>query len=181
MATTRKSSAKKAVEKPIVSRRSTRYKEPVTPTKPNQSAATEGKVSSSSPKKAITKKRTSKKTAAKKKNANEVVYLEEGDVVPVLQKPVFETFTADIMLNEGLSIIRDIGGGKYEIMNLSAVDFTKLGSEEVGLQIKTNPGRFSMVTGLDVEKWDSAREKCLHAARSASRFRIPLKTGAWLT
>jgi hypothetical protein len=83
-------------------------------------------------------------------------------------KPVFQTFTADIELQEGLSIIRDIGGGKYEIVSLKTVLIRQMGSEEVGRTIRSVPEQLAL---LDMGKaeWSNAKLKCEQAVRSASK------------
>jgi hypothetical protein len=91
----------------------------------------------------------------------------EAIVVAENPRPVFETFTADIALQEGLSIVRSLGAGKYEVVNLKYVDLDLISSGETGRMIKDDPERLKVIE-LDDEDWEVAKLKCGQAVSSAS-------------
>lgn len=86
---------------------------------------------------------------------------------------VFQTFETDAKLEGGLCIVRPLGGGKYEIVNLSQVDQEAFSSKDIGATIKGNRGRLN---ALDVskEQWDIAAFKCSQAVASSSKIILPL-------
>src|ERR1700709_2833150 len=102
---------------------------------------------------------TSKKDAKVEKQ--QYIDEEEEDTLGSREppRPVFETFTADIQLQEGLNIIRDLGGGKYEIVNLTAVDSNEFASEEIGRSIKSIPARLALINMSD-GAWSTVKSKC---------------------
>lgn len=81
--------------------------------------------------------------------------------------PVFKTFSVDDTLEDGLSILRGLGDGKYEIINLGRVHAGQMGSEETGRLFSGIPGRIQMVD-IDEEAWKEAELKCGQALKSAS-------------
>lgn len=167
MAITRRITAKRTIEDAVALRRSNRLAASKTTTQFGV-----GKNSSSTVpfKTAIAKKKKKKLNAAKKKSGNKVVYRDdEEDVGAEKPLPLFETFKSDIRLQEGLSIVRDLGDGKYEIVNVSVGDWPRFGALAVGLEIKSVPARLAMMNSLDAENWNAAKDKCLQAARSASK------------
>lgn len=83
-------------------------------------------------------------------------------------KPVFETFSTDKALAEGLCIIRSLGCGTYEILSLKDASCNVLGSEKTGRMIKEIPGRFEMVD-MSEEDWKVAKFNCDQAKSSASK------------
>jgi hypothetical protein len=115
---------------------------------------------------------TSKKDAKVEKQ--QYIDEEEEDTLVSMEppRPVFETFTADIQLQEGLNIIRDLGGGKYEIVNLTAVDSNEFASEEIGRSIKSIPARLALINMSD-GAWSTVKSKCHQAAMSASKHILP--------
>ncbi|KAE9370692.1 hypothetical protein N431DRAFT_546473 [Stipitochalara longipes BDJ] len=90
----------------------------------------------------------------------------EVEVVAVEKKPVFTEFEADEELEEGLCIVRSLGGGKYELVNLNTVPRALLGSEQTGDMIKGNDERRAMFT-IDKEQWEEVIVKTELAAKSA--------------
>lgn len=87
-------------------------------------------------------------------------------------KPVFTEFEADEELEEGLCIVRSLGGGKYEIVNLNASSRGLLGSEETGSMIKGNEERREMFS-ISKEQWEEAMVKTELAAKSAGKWTMP--------
>ena len=97
--------------------------------------------------------------------------------VPAAAIPVFTTFKTKAKLDNGLCLVRSLGGGNFEIVNLTTVADGALGSEETGNLIKNDAALMRMV---DIEKkeWDDARIKCNQAVMSARKsclsFAIPI-------
>ena len=82
---------------------------------------------------------------------------------------VFATFSTDVVLNEGLNIIRALGGGKYEIINLDTVSQNVIGSVEMAEIVKSVPERQAAL-GIDKKRWDAAILKCDIAVRITSKL-----------
>ena len=118
-----------------------------------------------------TRSKTAKKLDKSKKDEKN----RQDAIVAENPHPAFETFTADITLQEGLSIVRSLGGGKYEIVNLKHVDPDLISSEETGRMIKEDPERLRNI-GLDDKDWELAKFKCGQAVSSASTWPITLCT-----
>lgn len=116
--------------------------------------------------------RVTKKKPAAKKQTRKQVYLQDDDQGEDKEDntPVFQTFKSDIQLQNGLSIIRDLGGGRYEIVNLSTADINHFASEKVGREIKSDENRLAIIEGLGEKEWTAAKDNCLQAKRSASKF-----------
>ncbi|KAE8442390.1 hypothetical protein EG329_003406 [Mollisiaceae sp. DMI_Dod_QoI] len=100
-------------------------------------------------------------------SANELEQGVEEAVIAQKFRPVFETFESDKKLDPGLCIVRPLGGGKYEIVNLQHVDQQQLSSQETGLTIRHNEGRRGALT-IEKEDWQMAILKCEQAIKSAS-------------
>jgi hypothetical protein len=112
--------------------------------------------------------RNSLRTKAKKGSGIEVADNAEIQMkTPAAQ--AFATFSTDTVLNEGLNVIRSVGGGKYEIINLDIVSQNVIGSVEMAKIVKSVPERQA---ALDIEKkrWDAAILKCDIAVRITSTF-----------
>lgn len=83
-------------------------------------------------------------------------------------RQVFETFTSTEKLDMGLCIVRPLGGGKYELINLTQVNQQVFSSKETGLMIQDNEARLQAI-GMSKEQWDLAKFKCDQAMKSASK------------
>ncbi len=90
------------------------------------------------------------------------------ELVEVEKKPVFTVFESEAPLEEGLCVVRSLGGGKYELVNLDAVPRNYLASEEIGITIKNIPQRREMFT-ITKERWQEASVKIELAAKSAGK------------
>jgi hypothetical protein len=80
---------------------------------------------------------------------------------------IFPTFTIDApagAVKGGLNIIRPLGNGKYEIVNLDSISQNVLGSEEAAEFIKSDPARLAAMK-IAKKDWDSAMLKCDIAVR----------------
>jgi hypothetical protein len=98
---------------------------------------------------------------------------DDVEVVEVETKPVFTEFKAEGELEEGLCIVRSLGGGRYELVNLNTVPRSLLGSEETGEIIKGKEERRSMFA-IDKEQWDEVIAKTEMAAKSAGERASPI-------
>ena len=83
--------------------------------------------------------------------------------------PVFETFKTNKKLDDGLCVVRALGGGRYEIVNLKNVDQEQFSSEEMGFVINNNDSRRE-VLDVDEKEWEAAKFTLGQAVRSASKF-----------
>lgn len=116
--------------------------------------------------KAAKRCRTHKKKA---QSSNVVIENLGGTLVKAeCARSVYETFSADIKLQEGLSIIRDLDGGMYEIINLKRVTTSQFGSQEVGRSIRSIPKRLAVLV-IDEAEWANAKLKCGQGVMSARR------------
>jgi predicted nucleic acid-binding Zn-ribbon protein len=84
------------------------------------------------------------------------------------KKPIFTVFNADETLEEGLCVIRSLGGGMYELVNLKNAPRFDIATEETGEIIKTVPERRGMLD-IPAEQWEAARVKAELAVRSAGK------------
>lgn len=93
---------------------------------------------------------------------------EVKEVVPEKKPgPVFETFKTNKTLEDGLCVVRALGGGRYEIVNLKNVDQEHFSSEEMGSVINSNDSRREALD-VDEKEWDTAKFTLGQAVRSAS-------------
>jgi hypothetical protein len=88
------------------------------------------------------------------------------EVVEEAKKEVFAIFEAGTELEEGLCIVRSLGGGKYELVNLNTVPRGLIASEDTGNILKGDPERRQMFA-INKEQWDEAILKTELAAKSA--------------
>jgi len=109
-----------------------------------------------------------KSTASKHKAKLEIETSQNATTVAHQPASVFETFKADKTLQGGLSIVRSLGGGMYEIVSLKYVHRDDISSEETGRIIKSIPGRRA-VLDISQEEWEDAKLKCGQAIRSAGK------------
>ena len=65
-------------------------------------------------------------------------------------------------------MVRDIGGGKYEFVNASAVPRELVTARDIGLEIKKNKNRLKFLKEC-AENWTSVGEKVELAARNAGK------------
>jgi hypothetical protein len=88
--------------------------------------------------------------------------------VEVEKKPVFTVFESEAPLEEGLCVVRSLGGGKYELVNQDAIPRNHLASEDTGVTIKDIPERREMFA-ITQERWQEALVKIELAAKSAGK------------
>jgi hypothetical protein len=100
--------------------------------------------------------------------SKKVVEEELVEVIEEAPRPVFETFETDVTLQDGLSIVRSLGGGKYEIINLKHVDPEAITSAETGAVIKADKKLLKAMEIDDLE-WQVAKFKVNQAVGSASK------------
>lgn len=100
-------------------------------------------------------------------NEDEDVEVVEG--VEVEKKPIFTVFNADEKLDEGLCLIRSLGDGKYELVNLEYAPRADIATEETGEIIKAIPGRRDMLA-ITTEQWEDAKLKADLAVKSAGKL-----------
>jgi hypothetical protein len=82
---------------------------------------------------------------------------------------IFATFSTDVVLNEGLNIIRSLGNGKYEVVSLDTVSQNAIGSVEAADLIKSVPER-EVALQISKQQWEAAILKCDVAVRITSRY-----------
>jgi hypothetical protein len=110
-------------------------------------------------------------SAKSKSKSKSKKVVEEEELVEVIEeapRPVFETFETDVTLQDGLSIVRSLGGGKYEIINLKHVDPEAITSAETGAVIKADKKLLKAMEIDDLE-WQVAKFKVNQAVGSASK------------
>lgn len=93
-------------------------------------------------------------------------YIPQG---PEKIEPISTTFKTTAKLANGLCIVRQVGVGKFEIINLSTVPDGTLGSEEVGAMIANNSTLANMID-ISQQEWNNARVKCQQGLMSARKF-----------
>jgi len=111
---------------------------------------------------------SSSKTKSKSKSKKVVEEEELVEVIEEAPRPVFETFETDVELRDGLSIVRSLGGGKYEIINLKHVDPEAITSAETGAVIKADK-KLLKTMEIDDLQWQVAKFKVNQAVGSASK------------
>jgi predicted nucleic acid-binding Zn-ribbon protein len=94
---------------------------------------------------------------------------EDVEAVEAEKKPIFTVFNTDETLDEGLCVIRSLGEGKYELVNLEYAPRADIGTEETGGIIKAIPGRRDMLA-IASEKWEDAKLKAELAVKSAGKL-----------
>jgi hypothetical protein len=80
----------------------------------------------------------------------------------------FATFKSKHHLRDGLSLVRHLGGGKYEVINLQYVDPDIMGSEEVGNYLRSDPKRMEAFSQAK-EGFTNSKLSIEQAANSASK------------
>jgi hypothetical protein len=96
---------------------------------------------------------------------------ENVEVIEVEKTPIFTNFKADEKLDEGLCIIRSLGDGTYELVNLSNAPRADISTKATREVIKAIPGRREMLA-ISVEQWEDARLKADLAIKSAGRLSL---------
>lgn len=94
------------------------------------------------------------------------VAIVEQAMVVAKPRAIFETFTTKKKLAPGLCIVRPLGGGKYELVNLDHVDQETFSSEETGNMLKDDGDR--LVALAQQVNWDASKFKVQQAVASAS-------------
>jgi len=74
-----------------------------------------------------------------------------GSSEAVLPTPVFVTISTNARLGEGISIVRSLGGGQYEIMNIGQTDHATLTSEETAHMIKADDERMKAMNSAGMQ------------------------------
>jgi len=94
----------------------------------------------------------------------------------VVVKPtlIFETFKTNKSLQDGLCVVRSLGAGKYELINLNTVDGAAFSSEEIGGRIKSVPECLKLLQTTN-ENWEVAKLKVGQAVGSASTFLVQIR------
>jgi hypothetical protein len=125
------------------------------------------------------------KTAAKQKtmvdaSQNEVTPVERSPTMSlvganskplIIEKniPIFATFSisSNVHLAEGLSVVRSLGSGRYEIVNIAGLSRAILSSEKAREElISADKDGFPRGDLFDIydDEWNSAKEKCALAS-----------------
>jgi hypothetical protein len=81
---------------------------------------------------------------------------------------VLTTFSTDVILTSGLNVVRSLGGGKYEIVNLDTISQNVVGSNDFAALLTAVPERQAALTVSKV-RWDAAILKCDVAVRLTSK------------
>ncbi|KAJ5040523.1 uncharacterized protein L3040_006177 [Drepanopeziza brunnea f. sp. 'multigermtubi'] len=89
-------------------------------------------------------------------------------IVPMESAPVFQTIKSNNKIESGLAIVRDLGGGRYEIISLKNVDSESFSSKETGVLIKADDARHAAIK-LGKDDWEAAAFKCAMAIGSADK------------
>jgi hypothetical protein len=87
----------------------------------------------------------------------------------------FATFKSKSHLRDGLNLVRHVGGGKYEIVNLQYASPDVMGSEEVGNYLRDDPKRLELFEQAR-EGFGNSKSNIEQAANSASKS-SPLACG----
>jgi hypothetical protein len=87
--------------------------------------------------------------------------------VQVDKKPIFTVFRSENKLDEGICVIRSLGDGNYELVNLSNAH--DMAAEETGDIIKATPGRRDMLA-IPSELWKDVQAKADMAVKSAGEL-----------
>lgn len=94
------------------------------------------------------------------------------NTAPLVGTPVnrvFKTFTSNTPIIEGLSMIRHLGGDKYEFVNLNDVNIRDISSEEVGEKISHAP-QSSNLWKKCKEDWEAITLKVGQAVGSSGKI-----------
>lgn len=92
-------------------------------------------------------------------------------VATVKIEDMFTKFKSTTKLHEGLSIVRDIGGGRYEIICLRNINLAALGAEEVGEHVKSSQRCMDLLAAEEKE-WKSSKDKVEFLLNNASKLEV---------
>ncbi|KAL3420129.1 hypothetical protein PVAG01_08628 [Phlyctema vagabunda] len=81
---------------------------------------------------------------------------------------IFQTFRTEADLAQGLCVLRSLGGGLYEVVNLQKVSLPTVSSEEMGAVIRGNQDRRAALD-INPKVWEEVQLKALQGVRSADR------------
>ena len=81
---------------------------------------------------------------------------------------IFTAFSSNATIGEGLNLVRSLGGGKYEIVNLSTVPRDVISSKEASAMIQSVPARQDAFLKA-MEEAESSLLKFIMAMRSTSK------------
>lgn len=95
----------------------------------------------------------------------EVGYVSQDSEIEIVEEDIFTTFTSDKDLGAGLCVIRNLGGGKYEIVNLNDVPRVFLGAEQSTEIVKERRDMFN----IPAEQWVDAKFKASLAVQNAGK------------
>jgi hypothetical protein len=93
---------------------------------------------------------------------------DEDEVIEVEKKPIFTVFKSDEELDEGLCIVRSLGEGRYELVNLEHSHRFDLAKEETGEIIKAVPERRQMLA-ISAKQWEDVKVKTQMAVKNAGQ------------
>ena len=85
---------------------------------------------------------------------------------------IFQTFVTDAALQAGLCIIRPLGDGEYELINLDTAGANTIGDVATAEFIKSVPERKAAMR-VGKKRWDSAINKCDVAVRVTGKYILP--------
>ncbi|PBP24038.1 hypothetical protein BUE80_DR005167 [Diplocarpon rosae] len=89
-------------------------------------------------------------------------------VIPKQPVPIFQIVKVDRKLEDGLCLVRALGHGRYELVNLKNVDHDIISSKETGVMIKADEERLNAFK-LDKKEWEATAFKCHMAVGSADK------------
>jgi hypothetical protein len=118
------------------------------------------------PKKRVSVTKASRKTLRVQTKTN----LEVGT-----PESIFQTFATDATLQAGLCIVRPLGYGEYELINLDTASANIVGDIATAEFIKSAPER-KVAMQVGKQRWDSAINKCDVAVRITGKSLLPSVT-----
>jgi hypothetical protein len=104
-----------------------------------------------------------------KTNTDEDADEDADEVHQFEKKPIFKVFKSDEKLDEGLCVVRNLGNGIYELVNLDHTPQDDMAAEKMGEMIKAVPGRREMLS-ISVKQWEEVRLKVDLAGNSAGEL-----------
>jgi predicted nucleic acid-binding Zn-ribbon protein len=91
------------------------------------------------------------------------------EAVQVEKNPIFTVFRSENKLDEGICVIRSLGDGNYELVNLNNAHHSDMAAEKTGEIIKAVPGRRDMLA-IPSELWNDVQAKAEIAIKSAGEL-----------
>ena len=103
----------------------------------------------------------------------------EGNI-PAAKDPdaIFKTFKSNIELSAGLCIVRSLGKGRYEIVNLHSVTALDLTTQTMTETLQREQGRLAMFE-VKTHDWKNAIFACDQAVAAKSELVIPHLQQTW--